>query len=103
MGGNFIAVGSMQEPTIEIWDLDIMDEVQPSTILGGNEKKKRKPKKDGRHPDAVLGLAWNKEYRNVLASASANGLVKIWDVSTGTCSITMDHHAACSGCCLESC
>lgn len=91
--GNFIAVGSMQEPTIEIWDLDIMDEVEPSTTLCGDEEKKRKVKKDGRHPDAVLGLAWNKEYRNVLASASANKLVKIWDVSTGKCIFTMDHHA----------
>lgn len=96
--GNFIAVGSM-EPAIEIWDLDIMDEVQPTTILGGVVEKKRKGKKksvkykEGSHTDAVLGLAWNKEYRNILASASADKLVKIWDVSTGKCNITMDHHS----------
>ncbi|KAL1541949.1 hypothetical protein AAHA92_26100 [Salvia divinorum] len=95
--GNFIAVGSM-EPAIEIWDLDIMDEVQPSATLGGvAEKKKKGTKKsikykDGSHTDSVLGLAWNKEYRNILASASADKLVKIWDVATETCNLTLDHH-----------
>ncbi|XP_024996151.1 uncharacterized WD repeat-containing protein C17D11.16-like [Cynara cardunculus var. scolymus] len=101
--GNFIAVGSM-EPAIEIWDLDIMDEVQPSLILGGVAEQKKKKKKNGKkveksikykedsHTDAVLGLAWNKGYRNILASASADKLVKIWDVATGKCKITMEHH-----------
>ncbi|KAL7172373.1 hypothetical protein ACSBR2_031962 [Camellia fascicularis] len=94
--GNFIAVGSM-EPSIEIWDLDIMDEVQPSVVLGGISEKKKKGKKSIKykkdsHTDSVLGLAWNKEYRNILASASADKLVKIWDVATGKCDITMEHH-----------
>ncbi|GER55355.1 transducin/WD40 repeat-like superfamily protein [Striga asiatica] len=79
--GNFIAIGSM-EPTIEIWDLDIIDEVQPSATLGGIIEKKRKGKKksikykDGSHTDAVLGLAWNKAFSNGLASASADKLVQ---------------------------
>lgn len=96
--GNFVAVGSM-EPAIEIWDLDVIDEVEPSLVLGGAvEKKKKKGKKksikykEGSHTDSVLGLTWNKEFRNILASASADKLVKIWDVATGKCSITMDHH-----------
>ncbi|KAG6768282.1 hypothetical protein POTOM_027183 [Populus tomentosa] len=41
--GNFIAVGSM-EPAIEIWNLDIIDEVQPAVVLGGIEEKKKKKK-----------------------------------------------------------
>ncbi|XP_021722792.1 uncharacterized WD repeat-containing protein C17D11.16-like [Chenopodium quinoa] len=98
--GNFIAVGSM-EPSIEIWDLDIIDEVEPSLVLGGvdeclekKKKRKKKPKfKEDSHTDAVLGLAWNKEFRNILASASADKKVKIWDVATGKCSITMEHHS----------
>ncbi|KAL3531343.1 hypothetical protein ACH5RR_010665 [Cinchona calisaya] len=89
--GNFVAVGSM-EPAIEIWDLDIIDEVQPSAVLGGIIEKKKKGKEDDSHTDSVLGLAWNKEYRNVLASASADKLVKIWDVATGKCCDTMEHH-----------
>lgn len=97
--GNFIAVGSM-EPFIEIWDLDTVNEVQPVLVLGGiAEKKKNKKgkktsvkyKKDS-HTDSVLGLSWNKEFRNLLASASADNLVKIWDVATGECKITMKHH-----------
>lgn len=99
--GNFIAVGTM-EPSIEIWDLDIIDEVQPQTVLGGVFEKKKKKTKKGKktsikykkdsHTDSVLGLAWNKEFRNVLASASADKLVKIWDVATGECKTTMDQH-----------
>lgn len=97
--GNFIAVGSM-EPAIEIWDLDIIDEVQPAVVLGGIEEKKKKKKgkkvsikyKEGSHTDSVLGLAWNKHFRNILASASADKQVKIWDVDAGKCDITMEHH-----------
>ncbi|GFP81995.1 periodic tryptophan protein 1 homolog [Phtheirospermum japonicum] len=84
--GNFVAIGSM-EPAIEIWDLDIIDEVQPSATLGGIIEKKKKGKKksikykEDSHTDAVLGLAWNKEYRNILASASADKLVKVQAVA----------------------
>jgi WD40 repeat protein len=31
-------------------------------------------------------------YRNDLASVSADNRVKIWDVVTGNCDITMEHH-----------
>ncbi|KAL5580304.1 hypothetical protein UlMin_012746 [Ulmus minor] len=100
--GNFIAVGTM-EPGIEIWDLDIIDEVQPCCILGGYDEKKSKKVKKGKgkgkkkykedsHTKSVLGLAWNKQYRNVLASASADKRVKIWDVAAEKCNITMEHH-----------
>lgn len=95
--GNFIAVGSM-ELAIEIWDLDILDEVQPAAVLGGiadikkkGKKKTIKYKKDS-HSDSVLGLAWNKEYRNMLASASADQSVKVWDVNTRSCTVTMNDH-----------
>ncbi|WVZ67604.1 hypothetical protein U9M48_016657 [Paspalum notatum var. saurae] len=96
--GNFVAVGTM-DPAIEIWDLDMVDEVQPHMVLGGLSKKKKKAKgkkgkkyKKGSHKSSVLGLAWNKEVRNVLASASADTTVKIWDVAVGKCAVTLDHH-----------
>ncbi|KAI0492880.1 hypothetical protein KFK09_027156 [Dendrobium nobile] len=96
--GNFLAVGSL-EPAIEIWDLDLIDEVQPFLVLGGVSNKKKKNKKKSviyrkdSHKDSVLGLAWNKEVRNVLASASADKSVKIWDVVTGKCVATTAHHS----------
>ncbi|MCD7463218.1 hypothetical protein HAX54_050168, partial [Datura stramonium] len=75
-----------------------IDEVQPSVILGGIAERKKKGKKKSikykkdSHTDSVLGLSWNKEYRNILASASADHSVKVWDVTTEACNITMKDH-----------
>nr|BAD46146.1 transducin-like [Oryza sativa Japonica Group] len=42
----------------------------------------------------LIGIDWNKEYTNILASASADKTVKIWDVAAGKCVTTLEHHDA---------
>ncbi|KAG2448617.1 hypothetical protein HYH02_006506 [Chlamydomonas schloesseri] len=113
---NLVAVGTL-EPAIEIWDLDVVDSVEPLTTLGGvdasggaaaaeaeggaaaGDKKKKKKKKKakakllpGSHEDSVLALSWNREFRNVLASGSADCTVKIWDLVKGSCEHTLKCH-----------
>ncbi|KAF9267928.1 transducin family protein/WD-40 repeat family protein [Marasmius fiardii PR-910] len=96
--GNYIAVGTF-DPEIEIWSLDVVEAMYPNTVLGrpdrtkahvpiplGTGKKKKKKTKTrlvekNYHVDAVLGLSWNKKQRNLLASASADKTVKLWDLS----------------------
>jgi periodic tryptophan protein 1 len=86
------------EPAIEIWNLDVMDPLEPSAVLGGyaetsKPKKKKNPAmKPGSHTASVLGLSWNRVYRPALASASADCTVKIWDITTQTCSHTFTQH-----------
>ena len=131
---NMVAISSM-EPCIEIWDLDVTDQVEPVVTLGGIDttaaaaaaeaaaaeaaakataaaggsskeakaKAKKKAKKaaakaqkafrPGSHTDAVLGLSWNREFRNVLASGSADTTVKVWDVVAQKCEHTLTHHS----------
>ena len=100
--GNYIAVGTFS-PAIEIWNLDVLDPLEPTAILGGENpemqagKKGKKSKKmsaflPGSHEAAVMGLSWNSTYRQALASGSADTTVKIWDVTTQTCSHTFTHH-----------
>jgi periodic tryptophan protein 1 len=110
--GNFVAVGTMS-PEIEVWDLDVVDNMYPNAILGqapeesaeGNgatdgkkkekkkKKEKRKPKaNDDYHVDAVLALAANRQHRNLLASASADKTVKLWDLNTAKCAKSYSMH-----------
>ncbi|KAL6599934.1 hypothetical protein ACP70R_045585 [Stipagrostis hirtigluma subsp. patula] len=95
--GNFVAVGTMG-PEIEIWDLNMVDWFEPHIVLGGKLKKEKGKREKmvayvkGSHKDSILGTAWNMEYMNILASASADQTVKIWDVAVGKCVTTFEHH-----------
>ncbi|OTA64696.1 WD40 repeat-like protein [Hypoxylon sp. EC38] len=98
---NFVAIGTM-DPDIEVWDLDTIDCMYPNAILGqganpeeaGKKKKKKKSKKanDEYHVDAVLSLAANRKHRNLLASASADKTVKLWDLHTTKCAKSYSYH-----------
>ncbi|PWN28413.1 WD40 repeat-like protein, partial [Jaminaea rosea] len=97
--GNYLAVSTM-DPEIEIWNMDIIDGLVPSAVLGNREaskawekqakkkgtgKKKRRelavrPNSPHHHTDAVLCLSWNPFVPNLLASSSADGTVKLWDL-----------------------
>lgn len=108
--GNYVAVGTF-DPDIELWDLDTIDSMYPNAILGQGSleedpstsdpnpehKKKKKRKKsrkanDSYHVDAILSLAANRQHRNLLASASADKTVKLWDLTTQQCGKSFSYH-----------
>ncbi|KAF2766880.1 WD40 repeat-like protein [Teratosphaeria nubilosa] len=100
--GSFAAVGTM-DPDIELWDLDVVDGMFPTAILGqaqstetesAGKKKKKKSKKanDAYHIDSVLSLSANRQHRNLLASASADKTTKLWDLNTCTAAHSYTHH-----------
>jgi periodic tryptophan protein 1 len=104
VAGNFVAVGSFS-PGIEVWNLDVLNPLEPSCILGGedtsaadelmklnmmraasgkrlkNQHFQRGGLRVGSHTDAVMALSWNKTHRQVIASGSADKTVKIWDIT----------------------
>lgn len=75
---NVAAVGTFK-PEIELWDLNIVESTEPDGKLEG-------------HGDAVLGLAAHPEHAQMLASASADCTVRLWDISTQQTVLTMTHH-----------
>ncbi|VDM96277.1 unnamed protein product [Thelazia callipaeda] len=81
--GNLLAVGGM-DASINVWDLDLVNSVEPLFTLGGVKKTNRKrQKRDGSaqgHSDAVLSLSWNHLTEHVLASGSADNTVILWDL-----------------------
>lgn len=104
--GSFLAVGSFS-PEIEIWNLDVLDVMEPVGSLGGyvpadqlpkqkkKKGKKKKPKavlKEGSHSKAVMSLSWSPHVRRRLASGSADTFIKLWDVPTQTCISTLTFH-----------
>ena len=107
--GSFVAVGTFK-PGIEIWNLDVLDPLEPTAVLGGEQpgaqpsKPRGKargrgaassaPLVDGSHTDAVMALAWNgvRAGYACLASASADTTVKLWDVAAQRCVDTLRVH-----------
>eukprot|EP00357_Protocruzia_adherens_P006416 CAMPEP_0114989870 /NCGR_PEP_ID=MMETSP0216-20121206/10446_1 /TAXON_ID=223996 /ORGANISM="Protocruzia adherens, Strain Boccale" /LENGTH=490 /DNA_ID=CAMNT_0002352913 /DNA_START=28 /DNA_END=1500 /DNA_ORIENTATION=- len=98
---NMLIVGTFL-PGIEIWDLDVLDALEPVTVLGGQveesrkkilKKKKKSNLKPGSHADAVLSLNVHPTRHNILASGSADQTVKVWDITQSKCVHTYNHHS----------
>lgn len=77
---NLCAIGEM-EPVIGIWDLDIINCIEPIYKLG--RAKKKNPSKNYGHTDSVLSLAWNTELPHILCSGSVDNRGLLWDLHTG--------------------
>nr|XP_020038961.1 periodic tryptophan protein 1 homolog isoform X3 [Castor canadensis] len=99
--GNYIAVGNMT-PVIEVWDLDIVDSLEPVFTLGSklSKKKKKKGKKSSSaegHTDAVLDLSWNKLIRSVALydCRSPDESCRMWRFSGQIERVTWNHFSPC--------
>jgi len=89
--GNLVAVGSM-DPVIQVWDLDLVDCLEPAFKLGKKAKKKKKIAGVG-HKDAVLALSWNSNCEHVLASGSVDQTVALWDLNNQSVASSLTSHS----------
>lgn len=101
---NLIAVGNF-DPQIQIWDLDVLDCLEPVYTLGlqqqqqtgGGRKKGSRRAKPQMSPDAhegpVMSLNTSSLKQEVLASGSADETAKVWDLTTGSCLATYKNHS----------
>ncbi|KAG8342540.1 hypothetical protein TRVL_06636 [Trypanosoma vivax] len=86
------AVGTMK-PFVEIWNLDVIDAVEPVCLLGGCVKWEDNYRKhikshmlqEGSHKDAVLSVQWNTCAQHIMASGSADCSIKLWDLNASSC------------------
>lgn len=90
---NYAAVGGFL-PEIEIWNLDVLDVLEPEVVLGpcseDSEKYfknfKKKKNKDANstnvHTDSVMTLNINPLQPAYLASGGADGKILVWDLGS---------------------
>jgi len=83
--GNFLALGHM-DSTVEIWDLDVVNTMEPAYVLGIPADEHDDSIDDllvRTHSDAVLDIEWTEKQRSSLYSCSADETVALWDLESG--------------------
>lgn len=100
--GSFAAVGSIDH-SIHLWDLEELEPLDPVRTLGAVRKPPKGKTKNRRHPlgmsgakahdGPVLCLHGSAFNRSVLASGSADEVLKVWDVTENKCVHNYTHHS----------
>jgi len=94
-----VAIGAIDQ-TIQIWDLDELDPIEPSTVLEDCFKNELKTKVKiirnlNQHDSdySINCLECNYHYcHNGLVSGSTDGLIRFWDVTKQNCTERLNHH-----------
>ena len=97
--GAFACVGTF-DASIEIWNLDVVDALEPVAVLGENQKggqtKQKKKLADkitaDSHTEAVTCLGWHPAHSTRLASGSADCTIRLWSLQTHACTQVLTHH-----------
>jgi len=94
-------LGGRNEPDV-IELADIADKLEAARAKKNKAKKKRLKQqmkeafkgrlRDGSHSSSVMSLDWHAAQPTVLASGSADGALKTWDLPTTRCTQTLTHH-----------
>lgn len=62
-----VAAAGYMNPEICLWDLDVIDVLEPIERLAG-------------HKDAVIDISWSSHLKNIIASGSADKHVRLWNL-----------------------
>lgn len=76
---NYAIVGTF-DPYIEIWNLDMLDVLEPEITLGRTNNK-NKSENSLCHSDAVMSISLNPVNPNIVASGSADSKILLWDLN----------------------
>lgn len=72
---SFVAVGTSLA-TIEVWDLDVLDPLEPTFVLGTRRDDEDEDGGEG----AVVSVAWNRIQVDCLAAGDTESTVTLWDL-----------------------
>lgn len=78
MPPHIAAVGTF-DPDIELWDLNVVNCMEPLAVLSG-------------HTDAVIGMSAHPTTSQILATCSADKSIKLWDINTKSNIQTINIH-----------
>lgn len=76
IASSFVAVGTSLS-TIEVWDLDVLDPLEPSMVLG---TRRNDDDDEDRGEGAVVSVAWNRIQVDCLAAGDTEATVTLWDL-----------------------
>lgn len=72
--GNYCALSNVGYTTIDVWDLDVVNSLEPAYTLGKD--------KEG-HTGDILDLSWNSNFNHILASCDSDSGIILWDLDIG--------------------
>ncbi|MEO1429138.1 MAG: NB-ARC domain-containing protein [Cyanobacteria bacterium J06633_8] len=92
MDGKLLA-SSSEDRTIKIWDIKDIENIENDEYQKKlNIKTDKYQKKLTGHSGSVWSVAFHPKKKNIIASSSADGSIKLWDIDNEKCLHTLTEH-----------